>query len=124
MEKKYIIRAKYHTTTPYHITLDYRNNPPIPIMTKLRASAVNANEFGFTLHEAEQVLKMYKQFLKKKHSEHLKYCTEFINHGYQPPNATYTPRSYYLEKKTRTKTQTEKMRQPNGEYGWKWRHNE
>ena len=121
-EKLYIIKAEYGSYMPYYIGID--KNQKI-FMDKLRAWQIAEEDFGYTLEEAEQILKMQKAHAKVKMKEHKKYLQTFIEHGLYPPTSgPYLAQKYYLIRKSKLAKRIEKIKSASGSIGYKWRENE
>jgi hypothetical protein len=121
MEKKYIIKAEYGAL-PYYIGKDKNNNV---FMEKLRAWNIYDDDFGYTLDEAKQIMKMYKSYEKKKYKEWQEYLNEFRKHGLVAPTWTkpYIAKKYYLARKSKLKNNIELKRTPTGKYQYYWKSN-
>ena len=117
-ERKYIINADYSPNMPYYIGLDKDGKI---FMDKLRPYDIAKEDFGYTLKEAEDIMKIYKSHTKKKMKEHKVYCQVFIENGLYPPSGKpYLATNYYLIKKTRYLKAIERCYNAGGYASYKW----
>ncbi len=120
-EKLYIIEAEYSPNMRYYIGKGSDNKV---FMEKLRAYDIVNEKFGYTLEEAEQIMKMQKAHAKIKMKEHRKYLQTFIEHGLYPPTSgPYLAKKYYLTRKSKLAKKIEIARSPNGNSTYKWKEN-
>jgi len=121
--KEYIIRAEYGTQMPYYIGWNEKNR--CVFMDKLRAYNITDPDFGYSLDEAKQIMKMYKVEKKKIDEKHNEFLNEFTKAGlYRPNDKPFCATKFYIRKKSKLKNEIEKTRFGNGEYGWKFKDTE
>ena len=121
MEKKYIIKAECGNL-PHYISKGKNN----VFIEKLRPLDIYDDNFGHTLDEANQIIKMYKAYKKKMHKEWQEYLSEFRKRGLLAPawREPHIAKKYYLVRKSKLKNNIELKRTPNGEYQYYWKKEE
>lgn len=118
--KDYIIRAEYGSQMPYYIGFSEKRN--IVFMEKLRPQDILDKDFGYTLEEAQEILKMYKAHRKNKLKDTAKYNKIILEYGLRPFYGTdYIAKNYYICKKSKLKNHIERKRLPNGDFGYMWK---
>jgi len=120
-EKLYIICAEYSQNMPYYIAISSEQKI---FMEKLRPFQIMREDFGYTLEEAENILKMYKAYSKKKMKSWNTYQNSFVKMGVRKDTGRpYLATNYFLIRKTKLIKRIEVGRNAIGEKTYKWTEN-